>query len=86
MKFVNFLVIVLAATLAFRANKLVQEENKQVLSEDAEGQKAVLLFDGVCNLCNGVVTFVMKRDSKDRVLFAPLQSKKGTSDYCFRSS
>ena len=34
----------------------------------------VLLFDGVCNLCNGFVQFVIKRDSKARFRFAALQS------------
>ncbi|MCS3268334.1 DUF393 domain-containing protein [Bacteroides fragilis] len=24
----------------------------------------VILFDGICNLCNGAVTFVVKRDRK----------------------
>jgi predicted DCC family thiol-disulfide oxidoreductase YuxK len=34
----------------------------------------VLLFDGVCNLCNGIVRFVIERDSHARIRFAPLQS------------
>ncbi|RYD80437.1 MAG: thiol-disulfide oxidoreductase DCC family protein [Sphingobacteriales bacterium] len=37
----------------------------------------ILLFDGVCNLCNGIVQFVIKRDSKRRFLFASLQSETG---------
>jgi predicted DCC family thiol-disulfide oxidoreductase YuxK len=37
----------------------------------------VLLFDGVCNLCNGVVQFVVRRDAADRIRFAPLQSPAG---------
>jgi len=36
--------------------------------------KSVILFDGVCNLCNGWVQFVLKRDSKKTFLFASLQS------------
>ena len=35
---------------------------------------AVVLFDGVCNLCNGFVTFVIARDPRARVRFAPLSS------------
>jgi len=36
--------------------------------------EAVVLFDGVCNLCNGAVQFLIKRD-KDRALrYASLQS------------
>jgi predicted DCC family thiol-disulfide oxidoreductase YuxK len=37
-------------------------------------QVAVILFDGVCNLCNGFVQFVIKRDSNAYFSFAPLQS------------
>ena len=37
----------------------------------------VLLFDGVCNLCNGVVQFVIPRDPAGRIRFAPLQSPAG---------
>lgn len=35
---------------------------------------AVIFFDGVCNLCNGSVQFVIKRDDKDSFRFAALQS------------
>ena len=35
---------------------------------------AVILFDGVCNLCNGFVQFVIARDPSARFRFAPLQS------------
>ncbi|RBW68918.1 hypothetical protein DS031_14380 [Bacillus taeanensis] len=39
--------------------------------------KPVLLFDGVCNLCNGIVQFVIKHDKKEHFLFASLQSEAG---------
>lgn len=39
--------------------------------------RALLLYDGVCALCNGVVKFLMKRDRGDRFRFAPLQSELG---------
>jgi len=35
----------------------------------------VVLFDGVCNLCNGAVRFLVARDTKSRFSFAALQSK-----------
>lgn len=35
---------------------------------------SVLLFDGVCNLCNGFVQFIVKRDSESKIHFASLQS------------
>ena len=34
----------------------------------------VVLFDGTCNLCNGAVQFVVRRDPRGRFRFAPLQS------------
>jgi len=40
-------------------------------------EKPLLLFDGVCNLCNGFVRFVVKFDAEGAVLFAPLQSDVG---------
>jgi predicted DCC family thiol-disulfide oxidoreductase YuxK len=35
--------------------------------------KHLILYDGVCGLCNGLVRFVLPRDRKNRFLFAPLQ-------------
>ena len=46
-------------------------------SGPAETDHPVLLFDGVCNLCNGVVQFVIPRDPEGRIRFAPLQSETG---------
>lgn len=37
----------------------------------------VVLFDGVCNLCNGAVQFIVERDLQSQFSFASLQSKKG---------
>jgi predicted DCC family thiol-disulfide oxidoreductase YuxK len=34
----------------------------------------VVLFDGVCNLCNGAVRFIIDRDPAGRFRFASLQS------------
>ncbi|WP_452222028.1 thiol-disulfide oxidoreductase DCC family protein [Lacinutrix salivirga] len=39
--------------------------------------KKLILFDGVCNLCNSSVLYVIKRDKKDVFRFAPLQSEVG---------
>src|SRR6186713_2997264 len=43
------------------------------------GGKIVILFDGVCNLCNGAVQFIIKRDKTSKFLFASLQSDFGQS-------
>lgn len=37
----------------------------------------VILFDGVCNLCNAAVTFIIDRDPEAVFRFAPLQSDIG---------
>jgi predicted DCC family thiol-disulfide oxidoreductase YuxK len=39
--------------------------------------RALLLYDGVCALCNGVVQFLIERDPLDRFRYAPLQSSLG---------
>jgi predicted DCC family thiol-disulfide oxidoreductase YuxK len=39
----------------------------------------VLLFDGVCNLCNAAVSFVIDRDPQGKVRFAALQSDVGVA-------
>lgn len=35
--------------------------------------KKIILFDGVCNLCNGAVQWIIRRDHRDAFRFAPLQ-------------
>ncbi|MDX1328928.1 MAG: DUF393 domain-containing protein [Arenibacter sp.] len=40
-------------------------------------QKKILLFDGVCNLCNNAVQYVIKRDKNDLYRYAALQSDIG---------
>jgi predicted DCC family thiol-disulfide oxidoreductase YuxK len=37
--------------------------------------QTIILFDGVCNFCNTAVNFVIKRDKKSVLKFAPLQSE-----------
>ena len=39
--------------------------------------KKIILFDGVCNLCNSAVQFVIKHDKKDVFRFVALQSELG---------
>lgn len=38
---------------------------------------AIVLFDGVCNLCHGAVRFILKRDGNGHFRFASLQSETG---------
>lgn len=42
-----------------------------------ENGKKIILFDGVCNLCNNSVQFVIKRDKNDVFRYAALQSDVG---------
>ncbi len=40
---------------------------------------AVVIFDGVCNLCEGFVKFLIPRDKRRKLKYAPLQSDFGQS-------
>ena len=41
--------------------------------------KDIVLFDGVCNLCNNAVNFIIDRDPQGRFIFASQQSSEGQS-------
>lgn len=34
----------------------------------------IVIFDGVCNFCNGAVNFIIKRDPNNKFVFTPMQS------------
>ena len=40
-------------------------------------QQKIILFDGVCNLCNGSVIFILQREKKPVFRFASIQSEAG---------
>jgi len=40
-------------------------------------QRPIVLFDGVCNLCNGGVNFALDNDASGKFRFASLQSRVG---------
>ena len=44
--------------------------------EDIKQQK-IILFDGVCNLCNGSVIFILQREKYPVFQFASIQSEAG---------
>lgn len=44
---------------------------------DSDARGPVVLFDGVCNLCNATVNFLIDRDRDARLRFASLQSEPG---------
>ncbi|MFV0592700.1 MAG: thiol-disulfide oxidoreductase DCC family protein [Draconibacterium sp.] len=42
-----------------------------------ERKKNIILFDGICNLCNRSVNFILKRDKKNQFYYVSLQSDEG---------
>ncbi|MDD7887681.1 thiol-disulfide oxidoreductase DCC family protein [Flavivirga sp. 57AJ16] len=44
---------------------------------DLPKHKKLILFDGVCNLCNSSVQYVIKNDKKNIFMFTALQSDVG---------
>ncbi len=38
---------------------------------------SIVLFDGVCNFCNGAVNFIIRHDADKKFKFTPLQSEIG---------
>ena len=42
-------------------------------------QRHIVIFDGVCNFCNGSVNFIIRRDPKGLFAFAPMQTRRGRS-------
>ncbi len=42
-------------------------------------EERVILFDGVCNLCDGVVQFIIAKDKNNKFKFTSLQSSTGQS-------
>ena len=45
----------------------------------SETASPVVLFDGVCNLCNGAVQWLLERDAKGTLRFASLQSERAAT-------
>jgi predicted DCC family thiol-disulfide oxidoreductase YuxK len=50
-------------------------KNKKMLN--LPPNKKIILFDGICNLCDSAVQFVIRHDKKDVFLFVALQSDLG---------
>ncbi len=40
-------------------------------------QKKIIVFDGVCNLCNSSITQVIERDKNNQYVFASIQGETG---------
>ena len=37
--------------------------------------KHIIIFDGVCNFCNGAINFIIKHDPQARFSFTPMQTE-----------
>ena len=47
------------------------------MNKEALKQQKIILFDGVCNLCNGSVIFILRREKIPVFQFASIQSEAG---------
>jgi len=48
--------------------------NKELMRTSEIDGRYVVIFDGVCNFCNGTVNFIIKRDANGVFCFAPMQN------------
>jgi predicted DCC family thiol-disulfide oxidoreductase YuxK len=55
----------------------IQPNHQPVVSSGMITSGPILIFDGVCNLCNRLVIFIVKRDRKTIISFSQLQSESG---------
>lgn len=63
---------------AVEARRPVERARDAAPVAGASTDRPVVLFDGVCNMCNGLAAFVIARDpAPGRFRFAPLQSASG---------
>ncbi len=61
--------------LIFMHNRIAEDKKR--------GGKYIILFDGNCKLCNNVVNFISRNDSRRMFCFIPLESVKA-SEYLSR--
>src|SRR5258705_6104834 len=54
-----------------RRTTMIAEERTRVPSSS----QTLVLYDGVCGLCNRLVAFLIRHDRRDEFRFAPLQSE-----------
>jgi predicted DCC family thiol-disulfide oxidoreductase YuxK len=52
-----------------------KEENLDDSRHQKETQPYIVLFDGLCNLCNRSVQFIIRHDKRNKFVFASLQSE-----------
>jgi predicted DCC family thiol-disulfide oxidoreductase YuxK len=47
------------------------------MNEEEIRRRKIILFDGICNLCNGSVIFILRREKEPVFQFASIQSEAG---------
>jgi predicted DCC family thiol-disulfide oxidoreductase YuxK len=57
--------------------------HNKITDDKKKDRKYIILFDGTCKLCNNVVRFIAKNDSRKIFCFIPLDSEKA-SEYLNR--
>lgn len=55
----------------------VEAFDKVIFNESVATVPGIVLFDGVCNMCNGFINALIDLDPQSRLLFASLQSEIG---------
>ncbi len=50
----------------------------KIATVDIDPARPLVLFDGVCNLCDGFVQFVIKHEKDNTLMFASLQGDAGS--------
>jgi len=56
---------------------LLPMPNKIPVKDEEISQQKIILFDGVCNLCNSSVIFILKHEKQPVFHFASIQSEAG---------
>ncbi|XP_051147631.1 DCC family protein At1g52590, chloroplastic [Andrographis paniculata] len=69
--------LTVSATAVSRTNAEAVDWVKETASFFERDARPIMLFDGVCNLCNGGVKFVRDHDKRRNIRFEALQSEAG---------
>jgi predicted DCC family thiol-disulfide oxidoreductase YuxK len=58
-------------------NRILKTEQSEIMLIKLPGNKKLILFDGVCNLCDASVQYIIKYDKNDVFRYTALQSEVG---------
>jgi predicted DCC family thiol-disulfide oxidoreductase YuxK len=60
-----------------RSSEAISQFAIQITMNEETKHRKIILFDGVCNLCNGSVIFILDREKQPMFKFASIQSEAG---------